>query len=158
MRMSSIQTQVISVYRDFLFVIGGCATKTKANSGAGDEPIPNYFDFGDVPVPSELKLDKSSSFVYSAGHVTAGVLSLKGYLDLNSLIVFFETNMPEQNWKILSSFRSPRSILIFRKPQRICVVNITEKRLYTYLEIWVAPVTESDSSDEMGLLKEQLVD
>lgn len=37
------------------------------------------------------------------------------------------------------SFKSYRNILLFKKESRWCVINITEKQMYTYLEIWVSP-------------------
>jgi hypothetical protein len=67
------------------------------------------------------------------------VLSLEGRVDSTSLIAFFESNMAKDNWQAVSSFKSPRSILMFRKESRWCVINITEKTLGTYVEIWVAP-------------------
>ena len=54
-----------------LLFLGGCAgTRLKSDDGglsaARKEkgPAPLYYDFGDVLVPQEMKLDKSSSFVF----------------------------------------------------------------------------------------------
>ena len=101
-----------------------------------------YYDFGDILIPSELKLIKSKSFVYHVPGFTAGVLGLSGRVDINSLIRFFENSMAENNWKLVCSFKSPRTVLFYTKTDKICIINITQKRLKLDVEIWVAPTTE----------------
>jgi hypothetical protein len=143
-----------------LAVAAGCASMSKdsvnAEEGAEataqgeDVPGPLYYDFGDVLVPLELKVDKTRSFVYHAPGFTAGVLGLSGRVDVNSLIRFFENNMAKDNWKLVSAFKSPRTIMFFNKPNRSCIINITEGRLNSEVEIWVAPTVEDG---ETTLLK-----
>ncbi|MBW2265548.1 MAG: hypothetical protein JRD47_11705 [Deltaproteobacteria bacterium] len=103
------------------------------------EPGPIYYDFGDVLIPLELKVEKDSSFIYHAPGFTAGVLALSGRVEAGSMIRFFENNMAKDNWKLVSSFKSPRTIMFFNKANRSCIINITEKRFSTEVEIWVAP-------------------
>ncbi len=122
------------------------ATATKKS----EAPEPLYYDFGDVLVPSELKEDRNRSFVYHAPGFTAGVLVLTGRVETNSLIRFFENNMAKDNWQLVGVFRSPRTIMFFNKVTRSCIVNITEKRSKTEVEIWVAPTMEDEES---GFLK-----
>ena len=130
--------------------ISGCSTfKTKTssrNAQASKEkeqkgPMPLYYDFGDVLVPSELKVVKKSSFVFRTPGLSAGVLSLKGRVEIGSLIAFFDTNMAKDNWELVSSFKSQRSIMLFHKENRWCVINISESEFSTYVEIWVSPTT-----------------
>jgi hypothetical protein len=113
-------------------------------------PVPLYYDFEDVLVPSELKVDKERSFVYHAPDFTTGVLVLTGRVEANSLIRFFDNNLAKDNWRLVSSFKSPRTMMFFNKSNRVCVINITEKRFNTEVEIWVAPTMETS---EEGLLK-----
>ncbi len=115
-----------------------------------EESSPLYYDFGDVPVPSELKLITKSSFVYRTSGFSAGVLVLNGAVDVGSLIEFFENNMAKDNWRIISTFKSPRTLLLFQKETRWCVINITDDKFSTHVEIWVAPTTNPADS---GLLK-----
>ena len=78
------------------------------------------------------------------------MLSLSGRVESSSLIAFFENNMAKDAWKKVSSFKSPRTILMFQKENRWCVINITDGDFSTYVEIWVAPtMTDSDA----GLMK-----
>ena len=140
-----------------IIFLGGCsslsqkddsATAPSAKTGSG---VPaRYYDFGDVLVPKELKVDKKSSFVYNTQGFSAGVLVLKGRIETSSLISFFETNMVKDNWNIISSFKSERTMLLFQKAHRWCVMSITDETFNTYVEIWVAPTTKDAQT---GLLK-----
>ncbi len=123
--------------------------ETAATQGS-DAPEPVYYDFEDVLVPSELKEDQKRSFVYHAPGFTAGVLVLSGRVEMSSLVRFFENNMAKDNWRLLSLFKSPRTIMFFNKPNRSCIINITGKHFKSEVEIWVAPTMEDH--EEAGLL------
>jgi hypothetical protein len=129
-----------------VFSIGGCSSLSKKDNKAtapasktSTAVAARYYDFGDVLVPKELKVDKKSSFIYQTGEFSAGVLVLKGRVETSSLISFFESNMAKDNWNIISSFKSERTMLLFQKTHRWCVINITDEAINTYVEIWVAP-------------------
>ena len=136
--------------------IGGCSSLTKKDNKATAPSVKSssgvpalYYDFGDVLVPKELKVDKRSSFIYQTEGFSAGVLVLNGRIETSSLISFFENNMAKDNWQMLSSFKSERTMLLFQKAHRWCVMNITDERFSTYVEIWVAPTTQGSKT---GLL------
>jgi hypothetical protein len=136
-----------------LITLGGCATSPDNKGGlfaADKSSTPVYLDFGDILMPRELEVDKSASFIFKTMGLTAGVLSLEGSVDVNSLIKFFENNLTKDNWQQVSSFKSVRSILLFQKDTRWCVINITEKQFKTYVEVWVAP---SANEGGVGLFK-----
>ncbi len=130
------------------FLIAGCiGSKVKKTDTAsqitkqkdkGHSPL--YYDFEDVLIPGELKVDKKASFVYRTLDFSAGVLVLKGRIEINSLATFFETNMAKDNWRTMSSFKSPRTIMLFQKENRWCLINVTDKDFNTHVEIWVAPI------------------
>ena len=140
-----------------IFSGGGCSSLTKKNNQAtapsakSDSGVPaRYYDFGDVLVPKELKVEKKSSFIYQTEGFSAGVLVLKGRIETSSLISFFENNMTKDNWHMISSFKSERTMLLFQKDHRWCVMAITDESFYTYVEIWVAPTAKDING---GLLK-----
>jgi hypothetical protein len=148
----------VSMLTAILLLFTGCSTlkmKDKdsfstASVSKEKKDVPVYYDFGDVLIPKELKIDKDSSFVYSAPGFSAGVLALSGRVDVSSLCAFFEENMTKDNWKLIVSFKSPRTVMLFQKENRWCVINITDGKFSTGVEIWVAPtVTEG----ARGLLK-----
>ena len=129
-----------------VLVLGGCASQKGASVDPSvekaDPNAPRYYDFGDVLVPREMKVNKNASFVFRTPGLSAGVLAMKGRVEGHSLIQFFETNMANDNWSLVSAFKSYRNIMLFKKESRWCVINITEKKMYTYLEIWVSPTVE----------------
>ncbi|MFH1102929.1 MAG: hypothetical protein V1714_04095 [Pseudomonadota bacterium] len=136
-----------------VLLVSGCASVMSKGSGSDAEArkdLPLYYDFGDVLVPKELKAEKKLSFIYRTAGLTTGVLTLKGRVELNSLIAFFESNMTKDNWQKLSEFKSPRTILLFQKEHRYCMINIVEGDFEAQVEIWVAPTM---LKSESGLIK-----
>lgn len=137
------------------FLIAGCAgSKGKKKSSTPQVtkqqdtgPSPSYYDFGDVLIPSELKMDKKTSFVFRTSSFSAGVLSLKGRVEVNSLIDFFNNNMVKDNWREVASFKSHRSVMLYQKENRWCVINIKENDFNTHVEIWVAPTINEFESE-----------
>jgi len=147
----------IGIVLSLIFLITGCSalpsekksTESHEASSKKEKPGPLYYDFGDVLIPRELKVDRKSSFIYTTSGFSAGVLVLKGRVEIGSLISFFEKNMAKDNWRLISSFKSSRTIMLFQKQNRWCVINITES-ISTRIEIWVAPTM---NEPESGLLK-----
>lgn len=144
-----------------LILLSGCSVlKSKKSTPSGSSPTgsataqnaPVYYDFGDIMLPRELKVEKKDSFVFRTPGLTAGVLALTGRVEINSLIAFFENKMPVDGWRMISAFKSPRTMMLFQKQTRWCVINITEGQLSTQVEIWVAPTISAESM-EMGLQK-----
>jgi hypothetical protein len=126
----------------------GGTSQAAIQKDLGSTPI--YREFGDVLVPSEMDFVSGSSFVYSTSGLAAGVMTIKGRVDTNSLISFFQNNMAKDNWKMVSYIISPKSFMLFRKETRWSVINITEETFYTYAEIWVAPTA---GNADTGLVK-----
>jgi len=138
-----------------IFLLTACSSTPKTTNGSDaretdKKNAPLYYDFGDVLVPRELKLNDKSSFVYQTSSFTAGVLVFGSKVDRVSLIEFFDNNMTKDNWRAVSSFKSPRTLMIFQKENRWCVINITDNYWDTMVEIWVAPLSDFSES---GLLK-----
>ena len=132
-----------------------CSSTPKTTDGSAarekdEKNAPLYYDFEDVLVPRDLKLDANSSFVYHSSDMTAGILVFTSKVERNSLIEFFENNMAKDNWQAVSSFKSPRTLLLFQKENRWCVINITDHKWDTLVEIWAAPFGGQTGS---GLLK-----
>lgn len=111
---------------------------------------PVYYDFGDVLLPKELKIDKDESFIFNSPGLTAGVLTLSGRVDASSLTNFFENKMPADGWSLLSAIKAPRTKMLFKKESRWCVISIHEGQLSTDVEVWVAPTM---AGADVGLTK-----
>lgn len=114
-------------------------TSSPAPASTPAAPRPIFYDFPDIPTPQELELQPKESYAVQSGTIKAGILTLRGRVDLNSLISFFQMAMPRESWKPKGYFRYQRSVLIFEKPDRTCVIRLYEDIIYTYVEIFVTP-------------------
>ena len=150
-----VAMKIIGIMVAVILLSVACSSTPKKTDGSeakekDQKNAPLYYDFDDVLVPRELKLNTKSSFVYQTSGMTAGVLIFTSKVERSSLIQFFENNMAKDNWQAVSSFKSPRTLLLFQKENRWCVINVTDNNWDTLVEIWAAPLGEPSGS---GLLK-----
>lgn len=109
----------------------------RSESGAGSTPL--YYGFPDVLIPAELREDRQNSYLVQSHGFSAGILAFRGRVDRGSLIAFFRENMAKDNWQTIGSFTASRSILLFQKDNRWCVINISEGDFSTSVDIGVVP-------------------
>ncbi len=144
-----------------LFLIGGLAgcntmggTKSESSGEATAQPANLYRDFKDILVPGEMKVDDKRTYIVQGPGLTTGILTLKGYVERDSLIDFFKSAMVRDDWTELASFKSPSkntsSILVFQKADRTAIINIHEESFNTYVEIAVAPMAPGASGGLMN--------
>ncbi|MFZ5586267.1 MAG: hypothetical protein ACOZHQ_10090 [Thermodesulfobacteriota bacterium] len=128
-----------------LALVSGCSLISGGEQKAEDKgrqgAVGRYYDFDDIQVPVQLKLNKEASILFKVGAFKAGVLVFEDNLELESLINFFVDSMAKDNWTLKSSFKYPKSALFFAKPGKTCVIQITESTFKTTVEIWVAPAS-----------------
>ena len=78
-----------------------------------------YRDFNDILLPSEMKIDPKRTYIIEGSGLTTGILTIKGWVDRDSLITFFKSAMEREKWQEIASFKSPSadtsSILVFQK-------------------------------------------
>jgi len=124
--------------------IWGCAStpwSSDSDPGSnGSQRRPLAYDFPDVKIPNELELVPKASYVFQGPKTKAGLLVFKGRVEGRSVVDFFQNAMPRENWQFKGGFRTKRSVLVFEKPEKICLVNIHEDLYYTYVEIYLTPV------------------
>jgi hypothetical protein len=120
-------------------MLPGCMTARKGETSpvSVKETRASYYDFEDILMPSELKLDKKNSLVFTAGRSKVGILLFSGRVEPASLAAFFQNNMQKEGWTLLSSFKYRQYLLIFQKEERTCVITITEKTFCTTAEVRV---------------------
>ena len=120
----------------------GAAYGPQPTPGAGPvTPGAKYFEFNDVPFPSAMNVQSKSSYVFQSGLTKVGFFTLRGRVDSNSLVNYFAGALPREGWKLKGQFRYGRALLIFDKPDKVCAILIKEATYYTYVEIYVSPVT-----------------
>ncbi len=115
---------------------GGLASPTDEEGRAA----PRYVDvFDDILIPGELSENNRKTYVVQANDTAAGILAFSGRVDRSSLILFFKEKMRDDGWQPLGSLTSSRTILLFQKQNRYCVINITEGDFSTDVEVGVVP-------------------
>jgi hypothetical protein len=115
------------------------ATESQQVEEIGEPAVSLYYDFEDVPIPKELEIKNEKSFVFQTTESTTGLLSFTGNVETNSLISFFSNKMSEDNWYLLSIFKSPKNLMFFQKENRFCVITIIRKTFTTEVEILITP-------------------
>lgn len=141
--------------------LAACSSMNATSSGSGADGAAKtssptlYRDFDDILLPSEMKVDTDRTYIVQGSGLTTGILTVKGWVDRNSLVDFFKSAMEREKWQELASFKSPSadtsSILVFQKAGRTAVISIREGWIYTYAEIAVAPSAKGIGS---GLLRD----
>ena len=130
---------------------GGISTDSLMQSepASQEEALSSYYDFDDVIVPTDMNLDPDRSFVLETPTSKSGVLVFSGNIERLSLTDYFINNMARDNWTMRSAIKSNRSLLLFEKPTRYCVLSITDGRFSTEAEIWVLPKTGDAPKPEL---------
>lgn len=104
------------------------------------QPVGSYQEFDDVLIPNEMKLDDKASFVFETPQFKTGIVTYEGRVDAVSLANFFEKELPKDNWRLRSKMKYNRTIMVFEKADRDCIINIVDASFSTtVLEIMVAP-------------------
>lgn len=115
------------------------AEKPAEDEGSGATRSSSYYDFKDILIPREMKLDSKASLLFETGKLKAGRICFKGWVDPVSLFNFFAIHMPQDRWALRSYFKYGVYLLVFEKPDRDCIISIHKGSLNTKLEIWVTP-------------------
>jgi len=114
-----------------------------------------YYDFEDILIPQEMKLDPQQSIIFHTPGVKAGVLFFEGRVEPVSLFNFFANNMSKDNWTLRSFFKYGRYMMVFEKPDKDCVLAIKDRRFNTLLQVWVTPRVAP--SGERGKVSEKIL-
>lgn len=129
-------------------IVGGCSSTVREKKGEPElresGSAGKYYHFEDVRIPGELNYQQNKSFVYETPRFRTGILIFSRWrIDVESLIDFFNYHMEKDNWKLVNSFKGKESILNFSKPDKTCMIKITE---YWYgtteVEVRVGPLGE----------------
>lgn len=128
-----------------ILALAACSTLENKSSSSSPAPVSKqssigaYQDFEDVLIPKDMDLQDKSSFVIQTVNFKSGILTYTGRVDPISLSNFFEANMAQDNWKQRSKMRyQTRTLLVFEKPDRDCIINIEDKTFNTQVEVIVA--------------------
>lgn len=149
---------LVAFLAGMLLTLPACSYFQKSNSStssASAEAAPqpqtmdNYYDFDDIPVPQEMELQGDDSFILETPTERSGVMVFKGKVEIQSLRNYYINNMARENWTMRSAIKSSRTILVFEKPGRYCIITMTDGQFSTQMEIWVTP-RANGYSEPMG--------
>ena len=114
------------------------------------------YDFPDIPIPKELKLDPKNSLVFESATQKVGILVYKGRVDSLSLFEYFESKLPQMGWRLRSFFKYGKYMILFSKEKRDLVIRIQDKGFTTEIYIWVVPRTNSLDNRSLNIIEEEL--
>jgi len=117
------------------------ATAKKSASEPGK--LPDLKEFGDVMIPRDMDINKDASFVYTRGGMNAGLLRLSGRVESKSLMRYFQNNMADEGWRMISQFHAPQSLMVFEKESRMCIIAVEDASFQTFVDVWVVPRNET---------------
>lgn len=160
MRPKRLSAVGLMIFAILMTSVSGCAwfnTQTSSGTQSSTQPAPtpaaatpSFYDFQDIPIPSELALVAKESTVFQGGTVKGGMLTFKGRVEPSSVVNFFMVGMARENWKHRGDIRYRKSVLLFEKPDRFCIINIRESSYYTYVEVYVVPTATGTRSGGLG--------
>lgn len=129
----------------FVLSLSGCTHLKKSfpgeegEKGEGTGVSQVIYNFPDIPVPKELQVVPEKTFIYESANLRAGVLTLKGNVDIDSLQNYFKATMSKNGWRFVNSFRFKDIIMNYSKEDKTCTVRITRDSFTTHVEISVGP-------------------
>jgi len=104
-------------------------------------------DFREVLIPDGLDMNREDSMFVKTNSFNGGVLTFDGRIDVISLSDFFEGSMPKNGWKLSGVVKAKNYLLIFTKPDKTCMITISENKLNfkTVVNIYISQDTDSMS-------------
>ncbi len=95
-----------------------------------------YYDFSDILVPRELEFKGDESYVFDTSTFKAGVMNFSGRVVNEDLVNFFINNMAKDGWKMTTSLKSDKSILIFEKFNKACSIQVVKGTIFSKVIIF----------------------
>lgn len=112
------------------FLLGGCfggQSSKEASEAMELQPVSNSIaSHKDIVLPMDLKLDSPNSMVIETNSFAGGIYHYDGRLEVNSLVQFIKGSMSDNNWKLVGEVTSREVMLAFMKPNKTCMVIVSE--------------------------------
>jgi len=104
----------------------GCAS-TSTTTDLNVPPLTNSIEsHNDIVLPVELKWNSDKSMAIKTDSFTGGIYHYSGRLDSTSLKDFISLSMANNKWKQVGEASYKSKMLAFIKPNKTCMVTITE--------------------------------
>ncbi len=142
MKLNRIQG-ILIIFIGFSLALSGCLGGVKEEKATAkkspsiQERFGTYYDFPDIAIPPDMKLNQKKSFVYGTTQTKGGLLVFSGRIEPASLATFFQVNMQKDGWKLINTFKYPNYLLVFTKGERSAAISISEGFYSTQAEVRV---------------------
>lgn len=109
-----------------IFFFTGCADKQTTSQI--DLPIvSNTVDNNaDIELPADMKWDSDDSMAINTDSFRGGIMRYSGRVEINSLKEFITAAMQKHQWKRVGEAAYKNILLAFTKPNKTCMVVISE--------------------------------
>lgn len=126
----------------FLFFLSACAASPKAPP---QFPAPVRGP-GDIPIPVGFEKIEKDSVLITIGEFEAGLVVYQGEREPSWIVDFYREVLPEEGWKLVASFISNDSILVFTKNRQACVISVSGDPSSSRLEVRIGIVETPNGS------------
>ncbi len=152
-----MKTLLLTLCLGAALICSACASKsTPADDApmdnAGGKPVETYdevnagTEFTDITLPADLTRVSDETNFFETKQFKMGILVYEGRVDYNSLIDFMINTMVKRKWIVQSTLKSTKSTLVFDKPNKSCVIQISEGTIYTRMAITAVELKTPGSS------------
>lgn len=98
-----------------------------------------YDEFPDVPIPSDMSVDRVRSLVsVTPEGVKIGLVTTDGRYEMTSLTTAMIHNMNGQGWTLRSVVTGPRVMQVYEKENRVAAIYFYQQTTTVAMELWVA--------------------
>lgn len=141
-----------------LIALPACSSKSASSSSdtpmedSGGKPVETYdevtsgTEFSDITLPGDMTRVSDETNFFETRQFKMGILVYEGRVDFNSLIDFMINTMVKRKWIVQSTLKSARTTLVFEKPNKSCVIQISEGTIYTRMAITAVELKTGSSS------------
>ena len=111
-----------------LSIFSGCSTTSQPVVQDIDAPpIANPIEsHDDILLPSDMKWNSSKSMAINTASFSGGIYTYSGRVEIKSLKDFIKGTMANNNWKIVGEVNYGKTMFAFVKPNKTCMVTISE--------------------------------
>ena len=146
---------LVLVISTLLFSLAGCADLFNSNSSSDSSSgstvsassVSDYYyaEFDDIPVPTALSPSGTPTIIYTNTGIKSGSQAFAGRVEITSLNTFMINHLTKQGWGFKSAFRSDKSVLIFEKSDKFCVIYNIDGTITTTMQVFVTPKVSGSS-------------
>lgn len=124
-----------------LFGCSDMSMPTISNPFASSTEVTQVFydEFSDVPIPSDMSVDRARSLVsVTPEGIKIGLVTTEGRYELSSLTQAMIHNMNGQGWTLRSVVMGPRVMQVYEKDNRMATIYYYPQTASVAMELWVA--------------------